>query len=954
MDPFDYIQTFSKFQTTKNIHSQFTLTINQVVSKFQLALSPLNYYDFVYNDYEFENNIYLRIDSSITFPNLNDVGFNNFYDNYIKSKQKEIQTNIFEFPSFEEVKEKYLIYKGIKKDIKFKIQQEKIKWNITLFNKDDKTQFLKCRVDEENKVNVVVQTSFDLETRLGILKLIQCAKLFHSNNYPIIIIESLNGGGDVYLYIAMHQLFQIRTVARSYFSYRMTNITKKFKADLEYYTTEAKECRRISSFSELNEVTDYYNYNGENVEHKRSEAMDILPIYYRELLRQFREEYKDNKNLKKPTDIIIFTDAYSFSATSGLIKGFQNTGGAIIVGYFGNPKINGIDLFDGSQSFSQVEEIEKLDIYKKLKDLGFIILGVTTGETFDDSVYGPNPIPREYSFDPVDYRVDIYSKYSDDIYQDFINQGKIIHEKFNKKNYCNPKNEKLLFHTDNCIISGKEHAHGGYKCNSDKSEWNTEDCQPYYCDMGYYYNHYEKKCLEECRYDDIKSYLIFDDLKDEKYVFEKDKMVFLTFVNEESDNYYFYNCSEDIVYKQIKIGFVQKDTHLFNEEKNLTKNFEIRITKLISNTTFSQEKVNNKEEDFIELFNIKKLKLLQLSEDHVFYVNNIFNYKENKIKYAIFNNEIKLNDILEGDGKYFKTYKNEDGFITLPKNEINIILMDYSKKDQIHYLITPKNMKENIDIKGSDTNFLYLQKNKIYELDFKDNTKNRMIKLSRKTLNSTIIIKEENVTLDSNNLYYELKVGFKGKLKLEVRNDDALIEFLFQTSRVYTINFEKSSSYNITTLLTMVTISKEYFSKILEIKIQGGKNFNFNSYFGHCIPPYSYYNFKDLNQFKPQSNEENIYITIPDVKLMEGEYYCALFHNLGDYLSMAFSEKENEPEKKEGNKLEIWKIALIVVGSILAVIIIIIIIHWFRKNKKLSNSQIEEKMENLTGIDGNI
>jgi len=345
---------------------------------------------------------------------------------------------------------------------------------------------------------------------------------------------------------------------------------------------------------------------------------------------------------------------------------------------------------------------------------------------------------------------------------------------------------------------------------------------------------------------------------------------------------------------------------------------------------------------------------LQLSEDHVFYVNNIFNYKENKIKYAIFNNEIKLNDILEGDGKYFKTYKNEDGFITLPKNEINIILMDYSKKDQIHYLISPKNTKENIDIKGSDTNFLYLQKNKIYELDFKNNTKDRMIKLSRKTLNSTIIIKEENVTLDSNNLYYELKVGFKGKLKLEVKNNDALIEFLFHTDGVNTINFGKSSSYNTTSLLTMVTISKEYFSKILEIKIKGGKNFNFNSYFGHCIPPYSYYNFKDLNQFKPQSNEENIYITIPDVKLMEGEYYCALFHNLGDYLSMSFSEKENEPEKKEGNKLEIWKIALIVVGSILAVIIIIIIIHWYRKNKKLSNSQIEEKMENLTGIDGNI
>lgn len=134
MDPFDYIQTFSKFQTVKNKHSQFTFTIN-VISRFHLVLSPFNYYDFLYNDYEFENNIYLRINSLIGSPKLNDIEFNNFYDNYIQTKL----TNIFEFPSFKEVEEKYLIYKGIKKDIKFKAEEEeKIKWNITLFNKDDK------------------------------------------------------------------------------------------------------------------------------------------------------------------------------------------------------------------------------------------------------------------------------------------------------------------------------------------------------------------------------------------------------------------------------------------------------------------------------------------------------------------------------------------------------------------------------------------------------------------------------------------------------------------------------------------------------------------------------------------------------------------------------------------------------------------------------------------------
>ena len=282
-----------------------------------------------------------------------------------------------------------------------------------------------------------------------------------------------------------------------------------------------------------------------------------------------------------------------------------------------------------------------------------------------------------------------------------------------------------------------------------------------------------------------------------------------------------------------------------------------------------------------------------------------------------------------------------------------MILMDYSKKDQIHYLISPKNMNENI-VMNSNTNFLYLQKNKIYELDFKDNTMNKMIKLSRKTLNSTIVIEDENVTLDSNNIYYKLKDQFNGKLKLEVKNNDALIEFLFRTTGASTINFRKSLHYNTTDKLTMVTISKEYFNKKLEFKIRGGKNFNFNSYFGYSIPPYTYYNLNDLNQYKPESKEENIYITIDDAKLMEGEYYCAFFQNLGDYLSITFSEKENEPEKKEGDDegkgLESWKIALIVIGSILAVIIILVIIIWIKKKKGLSNNQIEDKMENLTNI----
>ena len=222
----------------------------------------------------------------------------------------------------------------------------------------------------------------------------------------------------------MHQLFQIRTVDRTYFSFRMSDISKDFYKNKRFYFTNAKTCEFVNSYKDFKEVIDNYNYNALNIIHKRSEPLDFLPFYFRNLVREFREEYKDHENLKRPTDIIIFTDSYSYSATCGLIKGFQNTGGTIIVGYYGNPKIEGIDLFDGSQSISSIEKINNFYLYNKLYDLGFYVAQVTAGESFDDSVNDINPIPREYAFDPVDYRVNIYSSYSDDIYMDFIEEGK--------------------------------------------------------------------------------------------------------------------------------------------------------------------------------------------------------------------------------------------------------------------------------------------------------------------------------------------------------------------------------------------------------------------------------------------------------------------------------------------------------------------------------------------------
>ena len=74
----------------------------------------------------------------------------------------------------------------------------------------------------------------------------------------------------------------------------------------------------------MKEVIDDY---GENITLHRAKVFQKFNSDILKERKKLREELYEI-NLKRPTDIIIFTDAYSFWATSFLIKGLQETGGA--------------------------------------------------------------------------------------------------------------------------------------------------------------------------------------------------------------------------------------------------------------------------------------------------------------------------------------------------------------------------------------------------------------------------------------------------------------------------------------------------------------------------------------------------------------------------------------------------------------------------------------------------
>ena len=100
-------------------------------------------------------------------------------------------------------------------------------------------------------------------------------------------------------------------------------------------------------FDSNNEIDYEVDSSGNKIKHKITKLFDGS-ICNRNEIYNFR---KKAKNIRKPTEIIIFTDGFAYSATSNFIKETQLRGGAIIVGFDGNPNLK---KFDASQSPSTV------------------------------------------------------------------------------------------------------------------------------------------------------------------------------------------------------------------------------------------------------------------------------------------------------------------------------------------------------------------------------------------------------------------------------------------------------------------------------------------------------------------------------------------------------------------------------------------------------------------------
>jgi len=361
-----------------------------------------------------------------------------------------------------------------------------IEWN---YNYRDQ---LSCFVDEDNKVNLYNISSFANGLDQYFIETIEnCTLLFDKNTYPIILLNYFNTGGVINSSQYLLELLSPYTTINIYSAIRKTDIiqnTSEVNEILSIYS-DAETCDSLN-YSSLAKNIKKVNY-GNNISDSLFGPFIFNGKEFRNKVSSFKRQLK---NKRKPTDILIYSDGFTYSAAAIFIKYLQYYGGAITAGYFQNQNLKlNETLFNNGLSPS-VLFIH--DILKYLEPKGYEELYNTNGITLQmpgiQAFYNMKDLehPLEYDISPVDEIVDIYEPLID--YDLFINESLQIFEKYQTK--CNPNNKKLIFITNACDGKfGNSYTHGGYECGND-GVW-TKTCVASYCDDGYIFDHINKKCI---------------------------------------------------------------------------------------------------------------------------------------------------------------------------------------------------------------------------------------------------------------------------------------------------------------------------------------------------------------------------------------------------------------------------------------------------------------------------
>jgi len=470
LNPFIFISDFcGNIGKTKNHHGAFSHKFNAHYG-YNLAIFPMDNSDLnltiIYNNGDIINLEYIFI-STIEKPELNSINEINekinqqkndiLFNEFINKKNLE---NHYKKLKLSKLQKEFNKYMNISNNKSYKYERAKLNWDLQYDNNIN--NILKCKVDELNKVNIYHIESFSTDNhKLYKETFLNCVSLFDKNKYPIVVILNKNSGG----YADLSKL--------------MLELISPFVSITKYMATKSNKNNNN------NIKIDY----GNNITGYISKPEEDLIWLNNEII-----EYKKYiKNKRAPTDILIFTDGYSFSAAATFIKYVQYYGGAIIAGFFGDPNSKNV-IFDSGQSASSIFYNDTLYFisksYRILNDKYNISMNMPGNQYFFDDLN--LNIPLEYLVFPVDERVDIFHPFKDIYYDTFIKEALKILDKY--KTRCNPNNKKLIYLSDKCKNQFEnDYTFGGYECD-DNGFWSNK-CIAMHCDIEYVFNHQLNKCV---------------------------------------------------------------------------------------------------------------------------------------------------------------------------------------------------------------------------------------------------------------------------------------------------------------------------------------------------------------------------------------------------------------------------------------------------------------------------
>ena len=481
-NPFDYINNFGDiFLSTKNEHALFSYRL-KFHNNIPLSEYPLkNEEDFNRLEIIFEEGNEDKITTKYYIGS--DADIYNEDRRYLRNLQNK---------KFLSKKEKT---KKKKKFTKRRNLYDQVNWNN---NFDD---LIKCYEDSINKINIYYISTFGPENRdkEKFLKTIEkCYELFDKNIYPIVVINDLNDGG--FLYLSQIFLGIISPLMSIDLFKGRIRITDAFKdtEEIAYFI----ETNLTSSESCLHTNYELLTSNKIHAKYNQGLEDDLTQIFFLNNItihNYIENARKKMNNKRKPTDILVYTDGYTFSAASLFMQYLQKSGGGIIASYLGNPNHKNDIYFDISQSPSPIFTNQILKIFSPEN---YVNLNKDFENEWEiqmpgiQSFYNSKDykIPLEYELILPDINSNIYETFDEETYDKFIQKSKEIFEKF--KNECNPKNKNLIKVSEDCDNKfGNKYTHGGYECGDD-GKWSNK-CVPSYCDQGYFFNKNKMKCIKD-------------------------------------------------------------------------------------------------------------------------------------------------------------------------------------------------------------------------------------------------------------------------------------------------------------------------------------------------------------------------------------------------------------------------------------------------------------------------